>query len=457
MSKHTYTKVRVPVENTNISIYRDRGKCIKCGKCLDVCTNLMGVRGKYDLAKTCDEAVCINCGQCVKHCPVGALKVRPHYEQVKKAIADKHKVVIVSTAPSVRVTLGDAFRMIPGEFVEGKMVSVLRTLGFDYVLDVNFGADMTVMEEASELLERMQNKTKLPMFTSCCPAWVKYVETFYPKLIPNLSTCKSPIAMMGTTIKTYFAKMHGLNPNNIVHVSIAPCTAKKFEASRYEMNDAGASFGNNTLLDTDYVLTVRELAEWIQNEKIDFASLENSSFDSLMGSASLGGTIFGTSGGVLEATLRTAYALKTGKRNVQAYNNFEVLRGNDPIREAVIPFGDTFISVAVVYGTANADKLIKNVLSHTKQYNVIEVMACPNGCIGGGGLMADNSRLLQARQNALYQAGDGKETKASLDNPDIKKVYDEYYGKPLSTISDDMLHTIFTNRSEILTRADYNK
>lgn len=457
MTKHTFNEIRVPIEKNNISILRDRGKCIKCGKCKDICTSQMGVAGKYDLIKTCDEAVCINCGQCAKVCPVGAIQIRPHWKVVKDIIAKHNKVMVVSTAPSVRVALGDAFGCGKGELVQGKMIAALRALGFNYVLDVNFGADITVMEEASELIQRLDGKGKLPMFTSCCPAWVKYVETFYPEFIPNLSTCKSPIAMMGTTIKTYFAACNKISPTNIIHVSIAPCTAKKFEASRPEMNDAGVLFDNDTMLDTDYVVTVKELVDWIKAENIDFNALNEDEFDSLMGECSGGGAIFGSSGGVMESTLRTACMLSKNKITDRDAQSFTKVRGSNCMREADVRVGNHSLHVGVVFGTANADTLLKQIKSGEKHFDVVEVMACPGGCIGGGGLSQHPDTVLEARKQTLYAIDDKKDCKVSVDNKEIVKLYKDFYGKPLSNLSDDMLHTLYTNRSEILTRSTYMK
>ena len=272
---HLPLSVRVPIETDNPSIRRIEEKCIKCGMCKEICTNAIGVHGTYTLNATNNEAVCINCGQCANVCPVDSIVERYEYDDVRKAIKDEDKIVIVSTSPSVRAALGEEFGMKDGSFVQGKMVALLRKLGVDYVLDTCFAADLTIMEEASELIERVvNNRAPLPQFTSCCPAWVKFVETYYPELIPNLSTSKSPIGMQGPTIKTYFAKKKGIDPKRIVNVALTPCTAKKYEIRREEMKAAGEYLGIEGLRDMDYVITTRELAKWAKEENIDFSNEE---------------------------------------------------------------------------------------------------------------------------------------------------------------------------------------
>ena len=284
---HLPLNIRVPIEEDNPSIIRMEEKCIKCGMCKDICTSQIGVHGTYTLEQTCGEAVCINCGQCANVCPVDSITEKYEYNYVKEAIKDPDKVVIVSTSPSVRAALGEEFGMPDGSFVQGKMVALLRKLGVNFVLDTNFAADLTIMEEASELIERVtKNTAPLPQFTSCCPAWIKYVETYYPEMIPNLSTAKSPIGMQGPTIKTFFAKKKGINPENIVNVALTPCTAKKFEIRRNEMNAAAKYLGIDDMRDMDYVITTRELAKWAKEENIDFASLLDSDYDDFMGEAS---------------------------------------------------------------------------------------------------------------------------------------------------------------------------
>ncbi|HCV54775.1 MAG TPA: hydrogenase, partial [Erysipelotrichaceae bacterium] len=316
MSKHLSPEIRVPIEPGNPSIERIEDKCIKCGNCRDVCRDYISVLGYYDLEKTDDTAVCIHCGQCANVCPTGSIQEIPEAGFVKAAIKDPSKVVIFSTSPSVRVSLGEEFGMADGSFVEGKMVALLRRLGADYVLDTNFAADLTIVEEASELVERLQHpdaSKPLPQFTSCCPAWVKFAEIYYPELLPHISSAKSPIGMQGPTIKTYFAKKMGIDPRSIVNVAVTPCTAKKFEIRREEMKAAGRYLGIDGMRDMDYVITTRELAEWAREENIDFRSLSDSSYDPLMSQASGAGVIFGNTGGVMEAALRTAYTYLTNE------------------------------------------------------------------------------------------------------------------------------------------------
>ena len=316
---HLPLSVRVPIELDNVSIQRDEDLCIRCGMCKNVCTEDIGVHGTYTFEETGGKAVCINCGQCANVCPVDSITEKNEFFKVAEAIADPEKVVIVSTSPSVRAALGEAFGMPDGSFVQGKMVTLLRKLGFDYVLDTSFAADLTIVEEASELIERVTKGTApLPQFTSCCPAWIKFAEIYYPELIPNISTAKSPISMQGPTIKTYFAKKNGIDPKKIVNVALTPCTAKKYEIRRPEMNAAGRYYGDEDMRDMDYVITTRELAKWARFNKIDFKALEDSEYDSLMSAASGAGVIFGNTGGVMEAALRTAYEYITGKSAPEA-------------------------------------------------------------------------------------------------------------------------------------------
>ena len=315
MSKHQFTDIRVAIEPDNPSIQRLEFKCIKCGNCKTVCTDYIGVCGTYDLKATGDKPICINCGQCANVCPADSITEKIEAYQVMAEIRDEDKIVIFSTSPSVRIALGEEFGMPDGSFVEGKMVALLRRLGADYVLDTNFAADMTIVEEASELLQRITEGNKpLPQFTSCCPAWVKFAETYYPEMLPHISSAKSPIGMQGPTIKTYFAKKMGIDPRKIVNVAVTPCTAKKFEIRRGEMNAAGRYLGIEDMRDMDYVITTRELAMLAKDEGIDFAALEDSAYDDLMGQASGAGVIFGNTGGVMEAaTARRKLTLKAPK------------------------------------------------------------------------------------------------------------------------------------------------
>ena len=457
--EHLPLSVRVPIELDNPSICRNEEKCIKCGQCKDVCTKDIGVHGTYTFNQTGGKAICINCGQCANVCPTASITEVYEYEKVKEAIKDPNKVVIVSTSPSVRVALGEEFGMPKGSFVQGKMVALLRALGVDYVLDTNFAADLTIVEEASELVERITKKNKpLPQFTSCCPAWVKFAETYYPEMIPNISSAKSPIGMQGPTIKTYFAKKKGIDPEKIVNVALTPCTAKKFEIRREEMNAAGKNLGITEMRDMDQVITTRELAIWAKERGINLNSLEDSEYDNLMGEASGAGVIFGNTGGVMEAALRTAYFYITGKQPEGKLLDLQPVRGYDGLREASLEINGLTVNVAVVYGTANARKMIELVKKGEKEYHFIEVMTCPGGCIGGGGqprdFAVDANESRKSRIESLYKRDANMMLRSSHENPEIKQLYQDFYGKPLSDLAEKMLHTIYTDRSEDLRKGE---
>ena len=454
MVKHLPLNVRVPIELDNPSIMREEEKCIKCGMCKNVCTQQMGVHGTYTLEETNGKAICIYCGQCANVCPVDSITERWEYREVKQAIEDPDKIVIVSTSPSVRVALGEEFGLEAGTFVEGKMIALLRALGADYVLDTNFAADLTVVEEASELIERIKSQDSvLPQFTSCCPGWVSFVETYYPEFLSNLSTAKSPIGMQGPTIKTYFAQKMGLDPKKIVNVALTPCTAKKFEIRRDEMHAAADYYGISGMRDMDHVITTRELARWAREEGIDFSSLADSPYDDIMGRASGAGVIFGSTGGVMEAALRTAYEYLTGEQAPASLYELQPVRGYEGIREATVPVGGLEVKVAVVYGTANARKLMEQIKKGEKQYHFVEVMACPGGCIGGGGqpkdFMKNADDTRQSRIAGLYRRDQSMTLRKSHENPDIQQVYEQFYGQPLSEMAEKMLHTSYQDRSGI--------
>ena len=321
---HLPLSIRVPIELDNVSIVRDEAKCIKCGKCRDVCKLDINVLGRYNFDMTGGKAICVNCGQCANVCPVDSISERCEYELVAEAIKDPDKIVIVSTSPSVRVGLGEEFGMADGSFVEGKMVALLRALGVDYVLDTNFAADLTIVEEASELIDRITNNKVLPQFTSCCPAWIKYVETFYPEMIPNISSAKSPIGMQGPTIKTYFAKKKNIDPRKIVNVALTPCTAKKFEIGREDQSAAGVP-------DLDISITTRELVKMINRAGIRFRDLPDEVADSPLGNGTGAAVIFGATGGVMEAALRTAVWKLTGEDD-NAPIDFKEVRGTEGIK-----------------------------------------------------------------------------------------------------------------------------
>ena len=454
MSKleHLPLSIRVPIEADNPSIVRWEEKCIRCGMCKDVCAKLMGVHGTYTLDETGGKAICIYCGQCANVCPVDSITERDECQNVRQAIADPKKVVVFSTSPSVRAALGEEFGMQPGAFVEGKMVALLRALGADYVLDTNFAADLTIVEEASELIQRITQKDRpLPQFTSCCPGWVHYAEIYAPEQLPHLSTAKSPIGMQGPTVKTYFAKKMGIDPQQIVHVALTPCTAKKFEIRREEMHAAADYHNVKGMRDTDQVITTRELARWAKEENIDWNTLTDSTYDSLMGKASGAGVIFGNTGGVMEAALRTAYTYLTGQEAPDTLLHLTPVRRYEGIREAQVNIGDLALHVAVIFGTANARDFLHRMKESGKQYHFVEVMACPGGCIGGGGqpkdLMKNADETRQSRIAALYQRDGSMSLRTSHENPEIKEVYEAFYGHPLSEMAEKMLHTTYQNQS----------
>lgn len=450
--KHLSENIRVPIELDNPSIIRHEELCIKCGQCKNICENVIGVHGTYKLIDTNNIAVCINCGQCANVCPTSSITEKYEYKDVRKAIKDPEKIVIFSTSPAVRVAIGEEFGEQDGEFLQGKMISLLRKLGADFVLDTNFAADMTILEEASELIERVtKNTAPLPQFTSCCPAWVKYLETYYPELRENLSTAKSPIGMQGPTIKTYFAKKRGLDPKQIVNVAVTPCTAKKFEIRRDEMKAAAEYLDIPELRDMDYVITTRELAIWAKEEGIDFNKLENSEYDTLMGEASGAGVIFGNTGGVMEAALRTAYKYITGEDVPKLLLEFEPIRGMESVKKATIKIKDLEINVAVIYGTKAAGKFIEEIRKNNQKFHFIEVMTCPGGCIGGGGqpkgTLEKGDELRKKRIESLYNRDRDLTTRRSDENKELMEVYKELYGKPLSELAEKMLHTKYVDRS----------
>jgi len=455
MSKHKFADIRIPIDSGNPSIMRNEELCIRCGACRRICETDIAVGRLYDLESTGDCPICIHCGQCANVCPPSSITERYEYDKVKEAIADPDKIVIFSTSPSVRASLGEEFGFEKGSFLEGKMVASLRMLGADYVLDTNFSADLTIMEEASELVERIVNKTKpLPQFTSCCPAWVKFTETFFPDILAHISTAKSPIGMQGPTIKTYFAKEMGIDPKKIVNVAVTPCTAKKFEIRREEMNAASRELGIPDMRDMDHVITTRELAKWLKEENVDFNALEDSDYDKLMGPASGAGVIFGNTGGVMEAAVRTAYYFVTSENPPDDFLDLNPVRGMDGIRSATVDINGTLVSVAVIHGIDNAKQVIEDLNSGKCMYDFIEVMACRGGCIGGGGQpktevpMTDEIR--EARIDALYKKDSAMELRFSHENPDIKAVYQQYYEKPLSPLAERMLHTSYHDRSDDL-------
>ena len=435
---------------------RDNEKCILCRRCVAVCEKNQGVavigannRG-FDTAIGCafdydlGDVACISCGQCITACPTGALAERDDTQKVFDAINDPEKIVLVQTAPAVRVGLGEEFGYPIGTVVTGKMVSAIRALGVDKVFDTNFAADLTIMEEATEFLGRYTKKENLPLITSCSPGWIKYCEHYYPEMIPNLSSCKSPQGMFGSVAKTYYAQKEGIDPKNIFVVSVMPCTAKKFEAERM---DHTAVEG---LADIDAVVTVRELARMIKKAGIMFNMLPDGEFDAPFGLGSGAGTIFGATGGVMEAALRTAYETLTGEELEKL--EFSDVRGTEGIKEATYTIAGNEIKVAVVSGTANAGKLLDMIKAGEKSYDFIEVMACPGGCVNGGGQpiqpasVINNYDVRALRAAGLYEDDKNLPIRKSHLNPDVKAVYAEFFGEPNSHKAHEILHTGYTAR-----------
>ena len=436
--KYKFSNVRVPIDKDNVSICRKESLCIKCGACKNVCSFNVGVYGNYDLNKV-NKAICVNCGQCSLVCPTKSISEVNDYSKLKKLMKN-NKIKVFQIAPAVRASLGEEFGIEIGTNVEGKIVTALKKLGADYVFDTTFGADLTIMEEANELVDRIKNKKVLPMFTSCCPAWVKFVETFYPEFIPNLSSCKSPILMQGAIIKNYFAELNNINKKKIITVAVTPCTAKKYEIKREEFNN-----------DIDFVITTRELANWIREEKINFNKLKDSKFDNIMSRGSGAGIIFGNSGGVMESALRTADYILTGKKNVL---KIEDTRGFINIKESVVKIGEYKLKVAVINGTGDAKKILEKLKAGEVNYDFIEVMGCEGGCIAGGGQprvhFPVTGEIKRKRKDCLFELDDNCKLRYSYENPDIIKLYDEYLEKPLSKKSKDILHTHYVNRSKDL-------
>lgn len=436
----------ISVAPDNPAIIKNETLCVECGHCLAVCQEEIGVAGR-GFAKA--DHSCINCGQCSAACPEQSIQVRSEIDYVRDAVRDPLKTVVFSTSPSVRVGLGDAFLDKAGTYAEGKMVSALRALGADYVFDVTFAADLTIIEEGCELLKRiLTGSGPLPQFTSCCPAWVKFVETYYPERIPNLSSAKSPIGMQGATIKTYFAAKEGIDPRKIVTVNVTPCTAKKAEIRRPELKDAGELLGQPSMRDNDYVITTKELAQWMEEAGIDFDTLGDSQFDSILGKGTGAGVIFGNTGGVMEAALRMAYESLTGQAPPDALLDFQPVRGLSGVKEASVEVGGMTIRTAVIYGTANAARFLEGDISG---YHFVEVMTCPGGCISGAGQpqmhtipVTNDIRLDRIR--SMYAEDERMQLRNSVDNPQVQKVYQEFYKEPLGVLSEKLLHTSYYKR-----------
>jgi NADH-quinone oxidoreductase subunit G/NADP-reducing hydrogenase subunit HndD len=441
---------RMEKDISSPAIVRDPEKCILCGKCVRTCEEIQGVsaidfinRGSKAFVGTAfneglNVSSCINCGQCILVCPTAALTEHNYVQEVLRVLADPGKTVVVQHAPAVSVSIAEEFGAKPGTDFDGQMVAAMRRAGFKRVFDTSFTADLTIMEEGSELLKRVTEGGVLPMFTSCSPGWIKFVETFYPEFIPNLSTCKSPQQMMGAVIKSYWAKRENLDPRDIVSVSVMPCTAKKFECNRGEM-------GRDYVPDVDYVLTTRELAELFRIVGIDPASLEPEGADSPFGERSSAGKLFGASGGVMEAAIRTAYALLTGEE-MKDYR-IQDLRGMKGSKELRVQAGPVELGAAVVSSLGQARKLMEEIKAGRKDLQFIEVMTCPGGCINGGGQpIGADMESVKARMAALYTIDREDHLRVSHKNAEVKRLYDEFLGKPLGHMSHELLHTHYHHR-----------
>lgn len=438
------------LDRSSLSLVRDPDKCILCGRCVRICEEVIGVacidilyrgsRSKVGVAfeQPLNTSSCVGCGQCIVVCPTGALSEKSHLPEVITMLQDPSKTVVVQYAPSIPVSLAEELHLPDVTDITGILNAALRRIGFDYVFDTSFAADLTIMEEASELIYRLENKQPMPMFTSCCPAWVKFVEQYYPEYLSHLSTCKSPQQMLGAVIKSYWAQKANVEPESIYSVSIMPCTAKKFEMARKEMVREGYS-------DVDAVLTTRELAQLVRMYGIDINRLMPEQTDSPLGTRSSAGKLFAATGGVMEAALRTAHFMLTG----QELRQFKILplRGFEQVKEAHLTINDKTLKVAVIHGLGNMHKFFKMMQQGQLQYDFIEVMCCPGGCINGGGQHIGTSQeALLARMKSLYDLDDKESIKVSHKNPDVLTLYHEFLGKPLGHKSHELLHTTYEKR-----------
>lgn len=445
------------LETSTLHLVRDNNKCILCRRCVAACQHqYVSVISPSDrgfdthIASSFEaqlgETACISCGQCIVNCPTGALVERDDTDKVREAINDPTKVVVAHTAPSIRATLGEGFGMAIGTNVEGKMVTALRRLGFDYIFDTDTAADFTIMEEAHEFVERVKGGGTLPLLTSCCPGWSKYCELYHPDMFANISSCKSPQGMMGGLIKTYWAEKMGIDPADIVVVSIMPCTAKKFELDRYDMAAAGENYPDN-----DISITTRELTRMIARAGLNFTDLPDGDFDQALGDSTGASVIFGASGGVLEAALRTAVASLMGEDLKKP--DFEEVRGNEGIKEATYKVGNLDVNVCSVSGMEHVEAVLQDVKAGRKSYHIIEIMACPGGCINGGGQPSQPAHvrnfvdLKGLRANALYSEDAAKKVRESHNNPVVQEVYREYLGEPGSEKAHHVLHTSYRART----------
>ncbi len=441
----------LPLDTSTPSIVRDPNKCIKCGRCAEVCHHVqetgilyshfrgIDVQVAPEYGKSLSEVACVLCGQCAAVCPVGAIHEKDDIARVWAALDDPAKHVVVQVAPAVRVSIAEEFAQPPGTIATGRLVSALRKLGFDRVFDTDFTADLTIMEEGHELLHRLKGGGALPLITSCSPGWVKYIEHSYPELLPHVSTCKSPQQMFGALAKTYYPLKAGLDPADIFVVSIMPCTAKKFESQRPEMNASGHQ-------DVDAVLTTRELGRMLKQGGVDFAVLEDGAFDDPLGISTGAAAIFGVTGGVMEAALRTVYEVVTGRELASV--EFTAVRGLQGIKEAAVDLDGTSVKVAVAHGLGNARRIMDLLRAGLADYTFIEIMCCPGGCIGGGGQpYGTTDAVRRQRIEATYRVDAGLPLRKSHQNPAVAKLYEEFLRQPLSEVSHRLLHTRYRNRN----------
>lgn len=445
------------LDATAHGLVMDANKCIRCYRCVETCRQIQGVSAltMNEIGNECgvgiaggvdwgQSAKCVQCGQCSLVCPTGALSEKDQTDTALEWFSDPKIKTVVAFAPAVRVTLGDAFQMPPGANLEKRVVTALKQLGADFVCDINWAADVTIMEEGTELRHRLTEGGKLPMMTSCCPGWVNFVEKVHPEMIPNLSSTRSPQGIFGSLAKTWFAREHGIDPKNLRFISLMPCTAKKDEAARDQLTKAG-------LPDTDLVLTVREFARMLRRHGMDVAHLTESEFDSpFMAQNSGAGAIFGVTGGVMEAAVRTVYHSVTGKELGRVV--YEPARGQDWIREGVVDLGEKGkVKVAVVHGLANVEKIAQEIIDGKSEYQFIEVMACPGGCVDGGGTVRSKNNYLDkrdARTLSIYQIDANRPIRQSHRNPDVVRLYEEYLGEPNSEKAENLLHTAYTDRKK---------
>ncbi len=443
-----------PKDLTSRGITKDSNKCIMCRRCVTMCDTMQTVGVLSPLKRGFDVVVatafhldlvdtsCTYCGQCVSVCPTAALAEMNDTSRVWRALNDKRKHVVVQVAPAVRAAIGEEFGYKPGSTLTGKLVAGLKRLGFEQVFDTNFGADLTVIEEAKELIDRIEQGKTLPMLTSCCPAWVQFIEHQFPELLEVPSSCKSPQQMVGALTKTYYAEKHGLDPDDIVTVSVMPCLSKKAEAAREELNRNGVS-------DIDYVISTRELARMFKEAALDFSKLSEQPFDQLMGESTGAAAIFGATGGVVEAAARTAYEMITGKELSRV--DFKQMRGMEGIREATVKAGDTELRIGIAHELGNARKLLEDIRDGKSDFHLIEIMACPGGCVGGGGQPYHHGRtdILQQRREALYALDERATLRKAHDNPMVRKLYKDYLGQPGSDKAHTLLHTTYAAKTRI--------